>query len=171
MSIVSSSMILYRNVDLTDQMKFYVEYDLHRHQLNIFVNSTDPQYNQIHVFVNQPVNDSPMNDVETKFCLELSTIYTYDEIDEEIVDVPPSILSSCCDDFGTDHDDDGYSTHSSDDIEHSASLVIPTSKSFLSFDSTEFYPTFVTRLIEQMISFNPLRKTIEKMMFHPFFFH
>lgn len=180
MSIISSSTILYRNIDLTDQIKLHLEYDRHRHTLNMFVDSTDSQLeppvpNQINVFVNTAdLSVGPFSspdDNQVKIFYELSTIYTYDEFEnDEIIDNSNSTLLSCCDELTTIDHDDGYSTHSSDDNEHPYSLI-PTSKSLLSFDSSDFYPTFVRHLIEQTISLNPLRKIIEKMMFHPFFFH
>jgi hypothetical protein len=119
---------------------------------------------------------------QPKICYEISTTYVYDIIDEnenfEQIDfsqtmIPSSSSSSSCFDEQTIDNDDGYSTHSLDDIEQQQqqlSLVIPSSKfiipsfSFPHHYYSEQYVSPIRRLIEHLTLLNPYKKTIQKMM-------
>ncbi len=131
------------------------------------------------------INDiSYREENEPKICIELSNIYVYDLYDEaenENENIPcqtmitsPSLLfssssSSCFDDHTTDNDD-GYSTHSTDDIEQQQPLSIPPSKFIIPFVRyqhhfySEEYVSSIRRLIDQMMWLNPFKKTVKQMM-------
>jgi len=85
--------------------------------------------------------------------------------------ITSSSSSSSCFDEQTLDNDDGYSTHSHDDIEQQQlSLVIPSPKFLLpSYPSShryysEQYVSSIRRLIEQLTWLNPFKKTIQQMM-------
>jgi len=124
---------------------------------------------------------------EPKICIELSNIYVYDLYDENENDLCQTMItssplsssssssSSCFDEQTTDNDD-GYSTHSLDDIEQQQqSISIPLSKFILPFVpyqhhyySEEYVPS-IRRLIEQIMWLNPFKKTIKQMMINHLF--
>lgn len=126
-------------------------------------------------------------DDEPLIYIEVSNVYFYDYYPENETDVcRTSIASSLCsslsycDEPCTDNDD-GYSTHSMDDIEQthsslslsSCKTIVPLSdKSLFSlnrFDDIfeEIWP--LRRLIEQIIFTNPFKQTIRRMMINHFF--
>ena len=82
--------------------------------------------------------------------------------------------SSSCFDEQTMDNDDGYSTHSLDDIEQQQQLplVIPSSKLIIPSFSfphrysyySEQYVSPVRRLIEQLSWLSPFKKTVQEMM-------
>lgn len=82
-----------------------------------------------------------------------------------------SSSSSWCGEQTIDNDD-GYSTHSLDDIEQQQSLVMPSSKTLVPFISTSsYYPHYseqyispVRQLIEQLTWLSPFKKTMHEMM-------
>jgi hypothetical protein len=109
---------------------------------------------------------------QSQIYLELSRTYVYDIHDDNsqaTIDCHPSMCSILSDESITDYDD-GYSTHSSDDVEHqqlstSVSKSLPLCHSFQS----SIWP--IRRLIQQSTFFNPFKKTIQQMMNHnPVFF-
>jgi hypothetical protein len=113
-------------------------------------------------------------------CYEISTTYIYDINDEhENLDLSPIMItssSSSCFDEQTLDNDDGYSTHSQDDIDQQQlSLVIPSPKFLLpSFSSShrycsEQYVLSIRRLIEQLMWLCPFKKTIQQMMMNHLF--
>ena len=162
---------VWQSVYLTDQVTVNLQYDIHQHLLNIVVdNNNDNHPLTCHVNV-RPKQDDP-----AKICLELSTNYVYDLTDDDEPDnsidwtpCPLMSLSSCYDDQTTDHDD-GYSTYSSDDSEHQ-SLIKPSSKFLVPFDTSVQYTFSIRRLIEQCMWLNPFQKTVRGMMMHPWLFH
>lgn len=114
--------------------------------------------------------------VQPKICIELSNIYVYDLDDENEIDLTsPEVFlfsssssSSCFDDQTTDNDD-GYSTHSLDDIDQHDARTIPSSKliqPFVSYQShfSEDYLSSIARLIDRMMWFNPFRKIVKQMI-------
>lgn len=124
------------------------------------------------------------DDNEPKVCYEVTTTYVYDLIDEnergEQTDCVEtridwsSSASSCFDDQTTDNDD-GYSTHSLDDVEQQHHRPTPCSPlSIVPFSPcasrhaslcySEQYVAPVRRLIEQLTWRNPFRKTMHDMM-------
>lgn len=130
---------------------------------------------------------------EPKICIELSNIYVYDLYDENENDLcqtmitsPSSLLlfssslsssSSSCSDEQTIDNDDGYSTHSLDDIDQHhphQSISIPSSKFIIPFVpyqphhfnySSEEYISSIHRLIGQVMWLSPFKKTVKQMMF------
>lgn len=140
--------------------------------------------------MNNEINDVVSfreHDDEPKICIELSTIYVYDLDDENEIDMTSSSTSSelclcsssssssslsCFDDQTIDNDDDGYSTHSLDDIDHQSTISIPTSKLIQPFVSS--YRTHahfsednllsIARLIDRMMWLNPFRKLVKQML-------
>jgi hypothetical protein len=124
---------------------------------------------------------------EPKICIELSNIYVYDLYDDEnennlcqtmITSSPlsSSVSSSCFDEHTIDNDD-GYSTHSLDDIEQQQqqSISIPSSKFLVPFVPyqhhyySEEYVSSIHRLIEQVIWLSPFKKTVKQMMINHLF--
>ena len=104
--------------------------------------------------------------VQPKICIELSNIYVYDLDDENEIDLTSPELSSSsssCFDDQTFDNDDGYSTHSLDDID---TRSIPSSKLIVPYQShfSEDYLPSITRLIERMMWFNPFRKIVKQMI-------
>jgi hypothetical protein len=109
-------------------------------------------------------------------CYEVSTTYSYDIDDDEHenLDLSPTMItssSSSCFDEQTLDNDDGYSTHSQDDVDQQQlSLVIPSPKclrpSFSShrYHHSEQYVLSIRRLIEQLTWLSPFKKTIQQMM-------
>ena len=98
---------------------------------------------------------------EPKICIELSNIYVYDLIDENENNlfqtmITSSSSSSCFDELSIDNDD-GYSTHSHDDIEQQPS------KSIVPYQH-HYYVSSIHRLIEELIWLNPFKKTVKQMM-------
>ncbi|CAF1112913.1 unnamed protein product [Adineta steineri] len=211
-TILQTSNIIWQSVSLTDELKINLEYDTRRGLLNIFVKNTSNNKEVpccINVLSNQSEDDkivsnlnvissdiqqdvlSDDDDDEPKICYELSTIYSYDIIDEneiteqidfsqtEITSSLSSSLSSssCFDEQTIDNDDDGYSTHSLDDVEQPQHqqqwLAIPPSKLIIpSFSSqhhyydyySEQYVSPIRRLIEQLTWLNPFKKTMHETM-------
>ncbi|CAF3348251.1 unnamed protein product [Rotaria sp. Silwood1] len=136
------------------------------------------------------------SDNEINICYEISTTYVYDIIDEnentDQIDFSQTMISSSpsssfyCDEQTIDNDD-GYSTHSLDDIEQSQpqpqqqqSLAIPSSKLIVpSFSSSlyhhhhyyysEQYVSPVRQLIEQLTWLSPFKQTVQKMMMNHMF--
>ncbi len=129
---------------------------------------------------------------EPKICIELSNIYVYDLYDDEnanannlcqtmITSSPllfssSSSASSSCFDEHTIDNDDGYSTHSLDDIEQQQqSISIPSSKFLVPFVPyqhhyySEEYVSSIHRLIEQVMWLNPFKKTVKQMMINHLF--
>ncbi len=126
---------------------------------------------------------------EPMIFIELSNIYVYDLYDEnenipcQTMITSPSLLfssssssSSCFDDHTIDNDD-GYSTHSMDDIEQQQqqSLSIPPSKFIIPFVPyqhhyySEEYVSSIHRLINQMLWLSPFKKTVKQMMINHLF--
>jgi hypothetical protein len=125
-----------------------------------------------------------VTEVIPTICYEISTTYTYDITDEnensDQIDLSQTMIvlsssSSSCFDEQTIDNDDGYSTHSLDDIEQQQPLAIPTSKLIVpSFSSrhddyyyshySEQYVSPVRRLIHQLTWLNPFKKTVQEMM-------
>ena len=165
-TLLRASNIVWQSVYLTDQVTVNLQYDTHQDSLNIFI---DNDHHPLTCHVNVRHN------VQSKICLELSTHYVYDLIDdahEDSIDWKPSLLralSSSYDEQTTDHDD-GYSTHSSDDSEHQ-SLIKPASKLLIPFDTSVHHTFSVRRLIEQSIWLNPFQSTVRRMMMHRWLFH
>ena len=134
------------------------------------------------------IDISSREDNQPKICIELSNIYVYDLYDEnenipcQTMITSPSLLfsssssSSCFDDHTIDNDD-GYSTHSLDDIEQQQqySLSIPPSKFIIPFVPyqhhyySEEYVSSIRRLIDQMMWLNPFKKTVKQMMINHLF--
>jgi len=124
---------------------------------------------------------------EPKICIELSNIYVYDLYDDEnennlcqtmiISSSLSSSASSSCFDEHTIDNDDGYSTHSLDDIEQQQqqSISIPSSKFLVPFVPyqhhyySEEYVSSIHRLIEQVMWLNPFKKTVKQMMINHLF--
>jgi len=124
---------------------------------------------------------------EPKICIEISNIYVYDLFDDNENDLCQTMItspllfssslssssSSCFDEQTTDNDD-GYSTHSLDDIEQQ--LSIPPSKLIIPFVSyqqhsyPEEYVSSIHRLVEQVMWLNPFKKTVKQMMIN-YLFH
>jgi len=130
-----------------------------------------------------------ISDNEPEICYEILTTYVYDIIDEnenpdqmdfsQTMIAASSSSSSSCFDEQTIDNDDGYSTHSLDDIEQQQqlSLVLPPSKLIIpSFSSSyryhyysEQYVSPIRRLIEQLTWLSPFKKTMQQtMMTHIF---
>ncbi|CAF2072099.1 unnamed protein product [Rotaria magnacalcarata] len=214
-AILQTSNIVWQTVNLTDELKINLEYDIHNGLLNIFVkntsntdklpcrinvlskhsqecellsNSTDnlSASSQLPQDLTEMISDN--DDNEPNICYEISTLYYYDIIDEnenvEHIDLSQTMItsssSSCFDEQTTDNDD-GYSTHSLDDIEqhhhYHQSLAIPSSKLVVpSFTSpydyyySEQYVSPVRQLIEQLTWLNPFKKTMQKMMMNHMFY-
>lgn len=121
------------------------------------------------------------DDDEPKICIELSNIYVYDLYDEYENDLCQTMIrsspllcssssssSSCFDDHTIDNDD-GYSTHSLDDIEQQHSPSISSTKSIIPFmpyqhHSSEIYISSIHRLMNEIIWLNPFKKTLKQMM-------
>ncbi len=129
---------------------------------------------------------------EPKICIEISNIYVYDLFDDNENDLCQTMItsplllssslssssSSCFDEQTTDNDD-GYSTHSLDDIEQQQqpqSISIPSSKLIIPFVSyqhdyyhPEEYVSSIHRLVEQVMWLNPFKKTVKQMMINHLF--
>ena len=124
---------------------------------------------------------------QVKICYEISTIYVYDIIDEyksidqidynqAMVPFYSSSSSPSSFDEQTVDKDDGYSTHSLDDIEQQQTqqlLVIPSLKLMVPvflgqhyYDNyyCEQYASPIHQLIERLIWISPFKKTMQKMM-------
>ena len=124
-------------------------------------------------------------DDEPPICYEITTTYVYDLIDENehaaqtnwsetrmACSSSLSSSSSCFDDQTTDNDD-GYSTHSLDDVEQQR-LVTSSPQPLVPFFSSpsrqaclcysEQYVSPLRRLIEQLTWRNPFKKTMHDMM-------
>jgi hypothetical protein len=126
---------------------------------------------------------------EPKICIELTNIYVYDIYDENdlcqsMITSSPLLFSSSSSsssssyfDEQTIDNDDGYSTHSLDDIEQQQqqSLSIPSSKFIIPFVPyqhhyySEEYVSSIRRLIEQVMWLSPFKKTIKQMMINHLF--
>ncbi|CAF0823742.1 unnamed protein product [Rotaria sordida] len=134
---------------------------------------------------NEITNISYREEDEPKICIELSNIYVYDLYDENENDLCQTMItsspllfssslssSSSCFDETTIDNDDGYSTHSLDDIEqqHQQSISKLSSKEIIPFKSYQFsyyieeYVSSIHRLIEQLIWLSPFKKTVKQMM-------
>jgi len=202
-TMLQTSNIVWQSVSLTDEVKINLEYDIHRGLLNIFVKNIGNN-NKLPCHINVLSNRSEecefisnfltpseiqqdLTDNEPKIFYEISTTYVYDIIDENEnlaqIDfsqtmIPLSSSSSCFDEQTLDNDD-GYSTHSLDDIEQQQqqqqlSLVIPSSKLIISLFSSPYYYSEqyvspIRRLIEQLTLLNPFKKTIQDMMMNHIF--
>jgi hypothetical protein len=126
------------------------------------------------------------DDDEPTICYEVTTTYVYDLVDENEHVEPTdwnetqmacssslSSSSSCFDDQTTDNDD-GYSTHSLDDVEQQQRLMTPSSQSIVPFVSSpshhaclcssEQYISPLRRLIEQLTWRSPFKKAMHDMM-------
>jgi hypothetical protein len=126
-----------------------------------------------------------ISDNEPKILYEISTTYVYDvTVENENIDqidfsqTRISSSSSSCFDEPTMDNDDGYSTHSLDDIEQQQqpSLTIPASKLIVpsfSFEHSSYYSeqyvSPIRRLIEQLIWLSPFKKTMREMMMNHIF--
>ncbi|UJR15626.1 hypothetical protein I4U23_002562 [Adineta vaga] len=202
-TMLQTSQIIWQSVNLTDELKINLEYDIDRNSLNIFVKNTNDNKDlscSLNVLSDQNQIKSNLTticrtssdiiqqdeDNESTICYELSTTYVYDIIDENEIndqtDMSQTKMTfsssssssfSCFDDQTMDNDD-GYSTHSLDDIEQQ-SIVIPSSKSIVPFFSSlhhynsyshysEQYVSPIRRLIEQLTWQNPFKKTIHDML-------
>lgn len=194
-TMLQTSNIVWQNVNLTDEVKLNLQYDTHSGLLNIFVKNNDNE-KKIPCHINIPscqTKQEPIqllpetqrdnNEDNLEILYELSTIYTYDINEEKDLSeiISPlsssSTSSSCFDEQTLDNDDDGYSTHSSDDCEqHQPQLplsVPPPKKIRQSY--SRFCHTFkqfkkpIRRLIEQTIWLNVFKKPIHQtMMNHRF---
>lgn len=178
-TMLQTSNIIWKNVSLTDEIKINLEYDIHRGLLNIFVKNIggdDNNNNKLPSHINVISNESSFEQIsndEPQICYEISTTYVYDIIDtnENIEEIDFSqtrfTLLSSSSSYTTDNDD-GYSTHSFDDIEHQhqqLSLVIPPSKlTSSSYYYSEQYVSPIRRIIEQMTWLNPFKRTVQEMM-------
>lgn len=125
---------------------------------------------------------------EPQICIELSTIYVYDVVDENTNELcqasitsPTTLLlaspalssssSSSCYDEQTSDNDDGYSTHSLDDTElQPSSPLSSSSKSIVPFVpsrlrlSGEPSVSSIRRLVERVMWRSPFRRTVTEMM-------
>jgi hypothetical protein len=123
---------------------------------------------------------------EPKICIELSNIYVYDLYEENENNLPQTMItsssllfssssstsSSSCFDEQTIDNDDGYSTHSLDDIEQQQQLIsITSSKLIMPFVpyrpysySSEEYLSSIHRLMAQVMWLSPFKKTLKQMM-------
>ncbi|CAF2754961.1 unnamed protein product [Rotaria sp. Silwood2] len=136
---------------------------------------------------NEITNITYREEDEPKICIELSNIYVYDLFDENendhdlcqtMITSSPLLLSSSlsssssCFDEPTIDNDDGYSTHSLDDIEQhqQQSISMLPSKEIIPFKSYQFpyyieeYVSSICRLIEQLIWLSPFKKIVKQMM-------
>ena len=171
-TLLQTSNIVWQTVHLTEQVNINLEYDVQHGLLNIFVRGlgeTNGRPCSINVLSNDACErpSSLRLDAEPKMRVELSTIYVYDILDENpspIVSLSTS--SSFCYDEPTNDNDDGYSTHSLDDIEQHSCVSIRSSQSLVPFVScaTEQYISPVRRLMEALLWSSPFKKTAQQMM-------
>jgi len=129
------------------------------------------------------------DDDEPLICVEITNIFVYDIIDDNETELNETIVASsssssctasllCFDDHTTDNDD-GYSTHSSNDMEHSQrqqlSLSLSPCKTLMpiSFDDHSHADELLSirRLIERLIWLSPFKKTVRQMMFDSYLFN
>ncbi|CAF1386161.1 unnamed protein product [Rotaria sp. Silwood1] len=184
--------ILLKNTDNNNKLPSHInilsnqdqEYELRLKNHNeYFLSSTRLQQD----LENEITNISYREEDEPKICIELSNIYVYDLYDENENDLcqtmitsPPLLFSSSlsssssCFDEPTIDNDDGYSTHSLDDIEQShqqqQSISMLPSKEIIPFKSYQFsyyiepYVSSIRRQVEQLIWLSPFKKTVKQMM-------
>ncbi|CAF0870166.1 unnamed protein product [Adineta ricciae] len=195
-TMLQTSRLIWQTVNLTDELKINLQYDINRNSLNISVKNTGDN-KDLSCCLN--VLPTPQDEIkstscqissdlleqddenEAKICYELSTTYVYDIIDEneanDQTDLSQTKITfsssssssfSCFDDQTTDNDD-GYSTHSLDDIEQQ-SVMIPSPKSIVPalyhhyYYYSEQYVSPICRLIGQLTWQNRFKKTIRDMM-------
>ncbi|CAF4786346.1 unnamed protein product, partial [Rotaria socialis] len=184
--------IFVKNTSNTDKLPCQINVlSKHSQECDLISNSTDnlSVSSQLPQDLTETISDN--DDNEPNICYEISTLYYYDIIDEnenvEHIDLSQTMItsssSSCFGELTTDNDD-GYSTHSLDDIEqqhhhhhHHQSLAIPSSKLVVpSFSSpydyyySEQYVSPVRQLIEQLVWLNPFKKTMQSMMMNHMFY-
>ncbi|CAF1005490.1 unnamed protein product [Adineta ricciae] len=192
-TMLQTSNLICRSIQLTDELKIGVEYDCSHGLLNIFVKNTGHQSHypsQINLHSNEnkdyllqssqiqerdienEITDLSFrdDDDEPKICIEVSNIYVYDIFDENennlcetMVASSLSSSTSSCFDEQTSDNDDGYSTHSLDDTEHQQQQHQPCP---MPLHSSKLIIPFVSSQHDYYLEecVSPIRRLIEQTM-------